>query len=39
MLQQTVPRIEALRVKNYRALRDVEIARRYTVVCLFGGER
>ncbi len=25
MLQQTVPRIESLRVKNYRALRDVEL--------------
>ena len=25
MSQQTVPRIESLRVKNYRALRDVEL--------------
>ena len=25
MLQQTVPRIESLRVRNYRALRDVEL--------------
>ena len=25
MLQQTVPHIESVRVKNYRALRDVEL--------------
>ena len=25
MAEQTIPRIEALRVKNYRALRDVEL--------------
>ena len=36
MSQQTVPRIESLRVKNYRALRDVEL-RRITPLSAFLG--
>ena len=36
MLQQTVPRIESLRVKNYRALRDVEL-RKITPLTAFLG--
>ncbi len=36
MLQQTVPRIESLHVKNYRALRDVEL-REITPLSVFLG--
>ena len=36
MTQQTVPRIESLRVKNYRALRDVEL-RKITPLSAFLG--
>ena len=36
MLQQTVPRIESLRVKNYRSLRDVQL-RNITPLSVFLG--
>ena len=36
MLQQTVPRIESLRVKNYRSLRDVQL-RKITPLSVFLG--
>ena len=36
MLQQTVPRIESLHVKNYRALREVEL-KNITPLCAFLG--
>ena len=36
MLQQTVPRIESLRVKNYRSLRDVQL-RKITPLSVFSG--
>ena len=36
MLQQTAPRIESLRVKNYRALRDVEL-KKITPLTVFLG--
>ena len=39
MLQQTVPRIESLSVKELSCIAGCEIARYYAVVCLFGTKR
>ena len=36
MMKQTVPRIESLRVKNYRSLRDVQL-RKITPLSVFLG--